>query len=372
MKPFNVAVVAVTAAALVVPTSTQSYAVETSSPLNVLITPREFAEAGGSSLFSQGKGDIDVEVWCPPGPVEAGNDSRVCSLRTTSIWEVSDVRANVIPWALHVHEHPTVDAARGSLFFPNERPFEDSLTPFSVQVVSGSPTFLLDSEWARGSVMTVAKTHGRYQVTATCRTRSRVPDWVESARRCANQLVQAQIERIDNPVEPRGAPMGDVYDAVLSPEELQPLDEGVIEVRRSRLCRVIEESSVATSTSPLAIRCTLDWMGVSYSGDSALYVRSLAIQAASSTARARAYRNSWSATMGGDRSTSPQGGGSVTFVREDRYSLNVEVVRSKGSVVASAVCEGFEVGRKAVTNCARKAVNQQLNSLEGQAFVTPG
>ena len=372
MKPFNVAVVAVTTAALVVPNSTQSSAVENSSPLNVLITPREFAEAGESSLFSNSRGDIDVEAWCPPGPVEAGNDSRVCSLRTTSIWEISDARANVIPWALHVHEHQTADAARASLFFPDERPFEDSLTPFSVQVVSGSPAFFSDTEWARGSVMTVAKTHGRYQVTATCRTRSRVPDWVESARRCANQLVQAQIERIENPAEPRGAPMGDVYDAVLSPEELQPLDEGVIEVRRSRLCRVIEESSVVTSNSPVAIQCNLAWMGFSYSGGSALYVRSMAIHAASSTARARVYRNSWSATMGGDRSTSPQGGGSVTFVREDQYSLWVEVVRSRGAVVASAVCEGLEVGRKAVTNCARKAVDQQLDSLDGQAFVTPG
>jgi len=372
VKRTNIALVAVTTAALVVPNSTQAYAVETSAPLNVLITPREFAEAGESSLFSQNEGDIDVEVWCPPGPMEAGNDSRVCSLRTTSIWEVSDVRANVIPWALHVHEHPTPDVAQRSLFFPDERPFERSLTPFSVQVVSGSPASFLDSEWARGSVMTVAKTHGRYQITATCRTRSRVPDWVEGARRCANQLVQAQIERIDNPVEARGAPMGDVYDAVLSPDQLRALDQGVIEVRRSRLCRVIDESTVVTSNSPVAIQCNLAWMGFSYSGGSALYVRSMTIHAASSTARARAYRNSWSATMGGERSTSPQGGGSVTFVREDDYSLWVEVVRSKGAVVASAVCEGLEVSRKAVTNCARKAVDQQLDSLDGQAFVTPG
>jgi len=354
--------------ALAFSNSAGSSAVETSSPLNVLITPREFAEAGNVSLMFADQGPIDVQAWCPPGPVETNNSSRVCSLRTTLIVDLPDRRANVIPWALHVHEHATSSAARSSLFFPDERSFVPSITPFSVSVDSGSvtsqrmPTFL-DSEWAKGSAVTVAKTRNAYQVTATCRTRSRAPKQVRRATECANNLVQAQLGRIDKPVELRGAPLGDVHDVFLPPEAIQTFEVGEPQVDRSRLCRVIEEDRRLAAASPLAIRCQFSSMGFTYRRGTTIYVNSITVQAASSAARARVLRNSWSSTIGGSRVASQAGTDSVQFTRTSGSSVWVEIVKSKGSVVISAACEGLDASRKAVGSCAENALDAQIDLL---------
>lgn len=366
-------IAAVTTGVLVLLNVPVATAADDLAPLNDILTPREFADAGNVSLLYADQGPIDVEYRCDSRESVGRGDSRVCSLRTRWISDYRDRRKNVIPWALHVHEYPSDDAAQTELLLPAERAFSHSSAPFPVMVDSETasssgaiPTFA-ESSWANGIRVTTSQVSGQHRVTATCRTRARKPKQMRQARGCANRLVESQLERLNSPRDSRGAAVGDVYDTLVGPPTSEGAESEALRLKRTRSCRVIEMPGYPPATAPLEVRCELsNWEGRSV-GEATW--TGTTIHAASSDARARSLRDRWPPGIVGEASRSKDESDVVTSVVRSGTSVQVEVAQALGPVLVAVGCRGEDASVKVTRQCAREAMAAQVDFIEASPIV---